>query len=73
VDRPRLPEAAGVLPAVAHGATVADHFGVTKTADVNLAARENWPKKLRYVKKRLGDAAAKNAEESIEPMKERHL
>ena len=52
---------------------VAEHFGVTKTAVVNLAAREDWPEKLRQVEKRVGDAAAKKAEESIEQMNDRHL
>jgi hypothetical protein len=52
---------------------VADHFGVTKTAVVNLAVRENWAEKLIQVEKRVGDAAAKKAEESIEQMNDRHL
>ena len=51
----------------------ANHFSASKQAVVNLANKEDWPRKLLEAERRVGEAAAKKAEESIEAMNERHL
>ncbi len=52
---------------------VADHFGTSKQAVTALAGKEDWPGRLRDAERRVGEAAARKAEDSIEQMNERHL
>jgi hypothetical protein len=52
---------------------VATHFGVSKRAVTNRAARENWQAKLEESQQKLRARAEEHAQESLEAMTIRHL
>ena len=54
-------------------AQVADHFGVTKRAVVNLATREHWQKQVEEMERKAREKSNAKAGESLDEMNERHL
>ncbi len=54
-------------------AQVADHFGVTKRAVVNLATREHWQTQVEEMERKAREKSNAKAGESLDEMNERHL
>ena len=52
---------------------VADHFGVSKTAVVNKATKENWQERVDRLEANAREAADQKLGESLEQMAVRHL
>jgi hypothetical protein len=52
---------------------VAEHYGVTKRAVVNVAAREGWQEQAAELERKARQRANDRAEESLEAMTGRHL
>jgi len=53
--------------------TVAENYGVSKTAVTNLAEKENWQKKIVEIEAKARDSLEKKMGESLEQMSDRHL
>lgn len=53
--------------------TVADKYGVSKTAVSDAAKRENWQKRILDLERQANEAMEKRMAETLEEMSERHL
>ncbi len=52
---------------------VADKYGVTKRAVVNLAVKERWQEQVGEMERKARQSATDKAQETLEEMSERHL